>query len=162
MSQDQRRVLRGLELIEDDWRYLGEPGAAGAEALIVPLAQLAHVLAQEPRPARLGVRLAASDAVEALEPHLGKLALVAFEFPGTGDGRGYSAARLLRERYGFRHELRAIGKVKQDQIFFMIRSGFDAFELAAGEDVEAARCAQRRFDVAYQPQRSGSVTSANS
>jgi uncharacterized protein (DUF934 family) len=173
-----RRLLRGLELIEDDWRYAGEaaPSAPMPDALIVPLAELARVLAEAPRPTRLGVRLAASDAVETLEPYLGQLELVAIDFPGPGEGRGYSAARLLRERFGFRHEIRAVGKVKPDQLFFMARSGFDAFELSAGESLEDARRAWQRFDVAYQPgaslagihaqrftaQRSGSATSANS
>jgi len=175
-SAAARRVLRAFELIADDWRYPGEAAAQGPRALIVPLAELAEALAAQPRPARLGVRLAAGDAVEALAPHLARLELVAIDFPGTGEGRGYSAARLLRQRFGFQHEIRAVGKVKQDQIFFMARSGFDAFELAPGEDAEAARRALRRDAVVYQPgasvagieprrfaaQRSGSATSAKS
>jgi uncharacterized protein (DUF934 family) len=165
-----RQVLRGLELIEDDWRHAAEVAPAGPapDALIVPLAELARVLTETARPRRLGVRLAPGDAVETLEPYLAQLELVAIEFPGPGEGRGYSAARLLRERLGFRHEIRAVGKVKQDQLLFMARCGFDAFELAPGESLEGARRALQRFDVAYQlgarvaAQRSGSATSANS
>jgi len=74
------------------------------------------------------------------------------EFPNPSDGRGYSQARLLRERLGFRGELRAVGAgVRQDQVFLLARCGFDALELAAGEDAQAARRALERYDVAYQP-----------
>ena len=74
------------------------------------------------------------------------------EFPNPGDGRGYSQARLLRERLGFRGELRALGAgVRQDLVFLLARCGFDTLELAAGEDAAAAQRAFTRYDVAYQP-----------
>jgi uncharacterized protein (DUF934 family) len=83
---------------------------------------------------------------------LPRLKLVAIEFPNAGDGRGYSQAQLLRERLGFVGELRALGAgVRQDQVFFLARSGFDTLELAAGEDVAAAVRAFERYDVGYQP-----------
>jgi len=98
------------------------------------------------------VRLTPTDAVEELAAELPFLSVVEVEFPSASDGRGYSQARLLRERLGFRGELRAVGAgVRQDQIFLLARCGFDAFELAAGEDPEAARRALARYDVAYQP-----------
>lgn len=147
-----RHILRRREWVADDWRYLGEE-AAGAEALIVPLAELR----QDPgrwrtRPGRLGVRLGPADRVEELAPELPALALVAVEFPNPGDGRGYSSGRLLRTRYAFAGELRALGAgVRQDQVFLLARCGFDALELAAGEDPVAACRALDRYDVAYQP-----------
>ena len=74
------------------------------------------------------------------------------QFPNPGDGRGYSQGRLLRERFGFTGELRAVGAgVRQDQVFLLARCGFDALELAAGEDPQAALAALSRYDVAYQP-----------
>src|SRR5256885_13689519 len=100
----------------------------------------------------LGVRLTPVDRVEELAQELPRLDLVAGEFPSPSDGRGCSQARLLRERLGFRGELRAVGAgVRQDQVFLLARCGFDALELAAGEDAEAARRALERYDVAYQP-----------
>jgi len=66
------------------------------------------------------------------------------------DGRGYSIARLLRERYGWRGELRAIGDVLRDQLFYLTRCGFDAFELRAGQDAQAALTALADFSEAYQ------------
>jgi uncharacterized protein (DUF934 family) len=90
--------------------------------------------------------------VEELAEELPRLDLVAVEFPTPIDGRGYSAGRLLRERLGFRGELRAVGAgVRQDQVFLLARCGFDAIELADGEDPDAARRALQRYDVAYQP-----------
>jgi uncharacterized protein (DUF934 family) len=100
----------------------------------------------------LGVRAVPADKVEDLSPHLGRLALVAIEFPGPGEGRGYTYARLLRQRYGFKGEIRAVGPgVKQDLLFFMFRCGFDAFELAEHENLAEARAALHRFTLAYQP-----------
>jgi uncharacterized protein (DUF934 family) len=100
----------------------------------------------------VGVRVAPADRVEDLAPHLAQVAWVAIEFPGPGEGRGYSYARLLRQRYGFKGEIRAVGAaVKQDLLFFMARCGFDAFELVPGQNLEEARRALHRFTLAYQP-----------
>jgi uncharacterized protein (DUF934 family) len=147
-----RRILRRREIVADDWMHLGEDAADGAP-LIVPLAELR----KDPDrwwqwSGRLGVRLAPVDRVEELEDELPRLDLVAVEFPTPVDGRGYSQARLLRERLGFRGELRAVGAgVRQDQVFLLARCGFDAIELADGEDADGARRALQRYDVAYQP-----------
>ncbi len=147
-----RRILRQRELLVDDWRYLGEE-AAEADAVIVPLSQLRSDLRRwQHRTGRLGARLGPADAVEELAPLLPRLALIALEFPNPGDGRGYSQARVLRTRLGFRGELRAMGAgVRQDQAFLLARCGFDSLEPAPGVDPEAVRRALTRYDVAYQP-----------
>ena len=173
-----RRILRRLELVDDDWRYLGEDDAGSAAGLwlIVPSTALRTGAADARRLERLGVRVGAAERIEDLAPELPRLALVAFEFPAPGDGRGYTYARLLRERYWFTGEVRAVGVVKRDQLFFMARAGFDAFELSPGEELEGALQSLHTFTVAYQPgaphapvrqqryfaQRSGSSTSAKS
>ncbi len=98
------------------------------------------------------MRLSPVDRVEELAAELPRLALVACEFPSPGEGRGYSQGRLLRERYGFAGQLRAVGAgVKQDLVFHLARCGFDALELAPGEDVAAAVRAWQRYEVGYQP-----------
>jgi len=147
-----RHILRRREWVVDDWRHFGEE-AAEAESLIVPLAELRRDPQRwRTRPGRLGARLAPGDRVEELEGELAHLQLVAIEFPNPGDGRGYSSGRLVRERLGYTGELRAVGAgVREDQVFLLARCGFDAFELAPGEDPEAARRALARYDVAYQP-----------
>lgn len=144
-----RNLLRRHEIVQDDWQYLGEEPRGSSESLIVPLAELReHAAAWR---GRLGVRIAPADHIAALVSELPRLALIAIEFPAPGEGRGYTQARLLRSRHAFAGELRAVGAVKRDQLFFMARCGFDAFELAAGEDPEAAVQALKRFTVSYQP-----------
>ncbi|HEY6240935.1 MAG TPA: DUF934 domain-containing protein, partial [Burkholderiales bacterium] len=76
--------------------------------------------------------------------------LIAVNFPKFGDGRGYSIARLLRERYGFRGELRAIGDVLHDHLFFMEQCGFDAFALREDQDAQEALSVFGTFSDAYQ------------
>ncbi len=99
----------------------------------------------------LGVRLANDVDPEALAAELPKWDAVAIEFPKYTDGRGYSLARLLRERYGYTGELRAVGDVLHDQLMFMERCGFDAYELKAGKDIQGALSAFEAIDVRYQP-----------
>ncbi|MDF1762419.1 MAG: DUF934 domain-containing protein [Oleibacter sp.] len=77
-------------------------------------------------------------------------ARICIDFPKFSDGRGYSAARLLRERYGFNGELRAVGDVLIDQLFFMKRCGFDTFALRDDQVLEDALAAFSTFSVSYQ------------
>lgn len=101
---------------------------------------------------KLAVRVAPADQVEALAPHLASIGLVAIDIPSPGEGRGYTYARLLRQRFGFKGEIRAVGAaVKQDLLFFLLRCGFDAFELVPTENLTEARQALHRFTLAYQP-----------
>jgi uncharacterized protein (DUF934 family) len=83
------------------------------------------------RNAPVGVYLGNTDPVEALAPDLNRIAVVMLDFPKYTDGRAYSQARLLRERHGYRGELRATGNVLRDQLLFMRRCGFDAYEVDA-------------------------------
>ena len=91
-----------------------------------------------------------------LAPHLDRLTLVALRFPTFKDGRAYSQARILRERYRFCGELRATGEVLRDQFLFLLRSGFDAFEVAKTADVAAFASSAQRYSVFYQPGTDGS------
>jgi uncharacterized protein (DUF934 family) len=93
-----------------------------------------------------------------LVPHLSRLAAVALVFPTFRDGRAYSQARLLRERHGYRGELRATGQVLRDQFLFMMRAGFDAFEVKKESDAEAFAATVKRYSVFYQPTGDGRVT----
>ncbi len=77
--------------------------------------------------------------------------LVCIQFPKFADGRGYSAARLLRERYGFTGTLRALGDVLRDQLNYMARCGFDSFVMAPGKDPRASLSAFEDFSESYQP-----------
>ena len=72
------------------------------------------------------------------------------DFPKIGEGRGFSQARMLRQRYRYVGELRARGALKRDQLFFLARCGFDSFDLDPTEDLQAALAALNDFSVAYQ------------
>jgi uncharacterized protein (DUF934 family) len=99
-----------------------------------------------------------SRPVSELAPYLNRLALVVLVFPIFRDGRGYSQARILRERYGFTGELRATGQVLRDQFLFLLRAGFDSFEVTKEADAAVFVDSIRRFDVFYQPTGDGRAT----
>jgi uncharacterized protein (DUF934 family) len=98
----------------------------------------------------LGVWLDSHEDPEALADDLDRLSLVAVNFPKFTDGRGYSIARLLRERYHYQGEIRAIGDVLQDQLFYMQRCGIDAYALRADKDIEKALAGLSVFSETYQ------------
>lgn len=149
------RILRRHELVADDWVSLVDPAAplpADSDSVIVPFARFhANRDTFLGRSGRLGIRLAPADRVEDLAADLARISLVAVEFTGPGEGRGYSAAKLLRQRYRFAGEIRAVGYVKQDQLYLMARCGIDSFELPPAEKVEEALATLARFKVAYTP-----------
>ena len=93
-----------------------------------------------------------------LVPYLANVAVIALVFPTFRDGRAYTQARLLRERHGFKRELRATGQVLRDQFVFMLRAGFDAFEVKKQSDAEAFATTVKHYSVFYQPTGDGRVT----
>ena len=96
------------------------------------------------------LRLEPADEPARFAHLLGAVSRVEVNIPSFTDGRGYSIARLLRERHGYRGELRAVGDVQRDQLFYLARCGFDAFLLREGEDAQAALAALHDFSEAYQ------------
>jgi uncharacterized protein (DUF934 family) len=146
-----RRLLRDRQIVFDEWRYVAEAAGDAGAPLIVTFDQWQ----MEPdtwiaRGSPLGVVLSAAHKIEQLAPDLARFALIAAEFSGPSEGRGYSQARLLRERWNFKGELRATGYVRRDQLFFMARCGFNSFELPEA-DLEDAHTAFSTFSAAYQP-----------
>jgi len=150
--ETMREIIRRREVIIDDWRTIDEDPKGESGQVILPLTRW-H--AERDRwwswNGRIGVRINPADRVELLRADLARLALIAIEFPTPSEGRGYSQARVLRDRLGFTGEIRAVGHVKRDQIFFMARCGIDAFELAQGVNPQSVLAAFDDFDVAYQP-----------
>jgi uncharacterized protein (DUF934 family) len=156
----ERLIIRGGRVVADDWTVV-EPIAPGAEIvlppgkLIVPLAWwTAHrdllTACYLARGLPLGVWLEGADDPALLATDLHRIALIAIRFPKFADGRGYSSAALLRTRYGFKGELRAIGDVLRDQLFYLKRVGFDAFAVRADKDIHDAAKALADFSVTYQ------------
>ncbi|ENZ81228.1 MULTISPECIES: DUF934 domain-containing protein [Caulobacter] len=99
---------------------------------------------------RVGVRVESHEEVEGLAYDLPRIAVVALVFPKYRDGRAYTSARLLRERFGYQGQIRAVGDVLREQAGFMVRCGFDAFEPADGATPEAWTKAASRFRHVYQ------------
>lgn len=100
---------------------------------------------------RVGVLLSPADDAYLLEGKLENVDVVAVDFPSYQDGRGYTHARHVREQLGFKGEVRAVGDIGADHVFFLRRCGCDAFLLREGEDTERAQQALARYSVAYQP-----------
>lgn len=157
------KLIKQQRLADDHWKVLRLAENETPESvrlpigpLLVPLAvwrarkeDLIHRNWEHDEP--LGVWLAADEGPEAIADELGDFTVVAVHFPKLADGRGYSTARLLRERHGYRNELRAIGDVGQDQLFFLNRVGFDSFAVKeTGDELESALAAFDSFPEAYQ------------
>ncbi len=145
------RIIRNRALVDDDFVHV--PDGAELPANAKPIVTLARYVESRASlldaHAALGVRLP-SDKLPSDIPDLGRLALVAVEFPKFTDGRGFSIARQLRQRYAFQGELRAVGWVLRDQLFYMERCGFNAFELKPGKPLESALEAFGEFSATYQ------------
>lgn len=146
-------LLKDGKAVDDSWIAVADGEAIPADRpAILPLERWkAERDALRGHNAPLGVRLESGDKVEDIADDLGRLALVTLDFPKFQDGRAFSSARILRERHGFKGELRAVGNVLRDQFLFMRRCGFDAFEVADAAAAETWRRAIAEITVAYQP-----------
>jgi uncharacterized protein (DUF934 family) len=153
-------LIKNKRIVPDTWQLLEPTADGGLPALpqtgdwIVPLALWVEQRAQlaehkNERSGRNGVLLENTEDAHALAGDFDKLALIAVRFPKFTDGRGYSIARLLR-RLGWKGELRAVGDVLRDQLFYMTRCGFDAFALRADQDAQSALTAFSDFSAPYQ------------
>ena len=130
-------------------------------AVLVPAARLlANADDLLARSGTTGVLWPNDRNISELAPYLNRLALVTLVFPNFRDGRAYSQARILRERYNFRGELRATGQVLRDQFLLLYRAGFDAFELTKAADAPAFINAMATYSVFYQPTGDGHPTAA--
>jgi uncharacterized protein (DUF934 family) len=128
-------------------------------AILIPAARfLEDAEALSNRPGKTGVTWPNNRDIDDLVPYLDRLAVVALVFPSFRDGRAYSQARLLRERHGFKGELRATGQVLRDQFVFMLRAGFNAFEVKKDSDAEAFATTVKHYSVFYQPTGDGRIT----
>ena len=148
-------MIRGRAIVENDWLHVpdGEDVPAGRRVTVSLERWLSAHADGEVLPS--GVRLAPDDSVDALAECLDRLEMIALEFGAFAEGRGFSQARLLRERLGFTGELRALGAVTRDRIAFMERCGIEGFELAEGEDPEEALEAFEELALPYQPATDG-------
>jgi uncharacterized protein (DUF934 family) len=155
-------IIKNRTVIDDDaWQVVraAEDGtlpavdALPAGKVLVPFAlwqaERAALVAAKTKD-ELGVWLAPDSEPADLVADFDAIVLIGIDFPRFADGRGYSIARLLRERYGWSGELRAIGDVLRDQLFYMSRCGFDAFAVRADRDIHDALRALGDFTLTYQ------------
>jgi uncharacterized protein (DUF934 family) len=146
-----RRLLRDRQIVADEWLYAAEAAGDALAPLIVTVDAWRNERDQWiARGSLLGLAIAPAHKVETVAQDLPFFALIAAQFPGPADGRGYTQGRLLRERFDFKGELRATGYVRRDQLFFLARCGFNSFELSDA-DIEDAHLALASFSAAYQP-----------
>ncbi len=150
-----QRIIKHREVVDDRWHLLPKDATLetvpNCDDVIIPLnLWLEHGPALRGRDGGLGVWLDADEEPEAIAEDLDKFKVIAVNFPAFTDGRGFSTARLLRERFGYKGELRAIGDVLRDQLFFMQSCGFDAYAIRADRDPHAALAGLDDFSEVYQ------------
>ncbi|WP_394244156.1 DUF934 domain-containing protein [Halopseudomonas laoshanensis] len=150
-----QQLIKGDALVKETWHLLPAEttleGLSNSDDLIVPLnLWLDHSHALKARDGGLGVWLNSDEEVEAIADDLEHFQVIALNFPVFSDGRSYSNARLLRDRYGYKGEVRAIGDVLRDQLFLMKRCGFDAFVIREDRNAEEALESLKDFSEVYQ------------
>lgn len=143
-------LIKDRQIIDDAWTLVrdAEAGAPAGPA-ILPLA-LWKTLRDSRAAADTGVWLAPADDPAELAGAVAELPVIAVDFPQLADGRGYSIGRLLRERYGFAGELRAIGDVLRDQLYPLEQVGFNAFSLREDRDPAKDIAGLHDFSLGYQ------------
>lgn len=152
-----QKLIKNREIIEDTWLLLTDitPSSALETAhdadILVPLGYwLENQEALQSRAGKTGVWLDSHELPSALKDSLSTLAIVAINFPKFSDGRGYGIARELRVTMGFDWEIRAIGDVLRDQLFYMARCGFNAFAMRDDQNLEESLAAFDTFSDGYQ------------
>ena len=148
-------LLKGAVVVEDPWIEVADDAPLPAAHALISFARWQSLVPGETLPSPLGVVLEPEQDVRPLAPSLAGLDLVALRFPKFTDGRPSSRARLLRERYGFQGEIRAIGDILVDQLQMLRRCGFDSFLLADSQSPELAQAELERFTVHFQPGADG-------
>lgn len=152
-----REIIKDKVVINDDWTILRLEDGDAAEAAVVPTGKIIVPLsvweAQRTKlsdRAEIGVWIASHERPEVLKEDIAKFSVIAVDFPKFSDGRGYSIAYNLRARLGFTGELRAIGDVLRDQMFYMQRVGFNAFATREDRSIHDALKGLFDFSEAYQ------------
>lgn len=147
------KLIKDGALANDEWQLLDADASIELPQgkIIVPLAVWQERQAElSNRQGEVGVCLDSADLADTLGDKARDLPLIAINFPTFMDGRGFSTARLLRDSYGFEGELRAVGHIIRDQLFYLRRCGFNSFVFGDEVDAEAALASLEDFSEAYQ------------
>ncbi len=148
-----RRIIKNRHILDDDCHHLGDDDALPSGPFTVSLARWNKERAQlsKDRAADVGVRIPNDLDVNEVMDQLMGLPRIVVEFPKFSDGRAMSQARVMREQYEFKGEIRATGDVLRDQIWHMYRCGIDAFEPRPDRSIEDALKAFSEMSINYQP-----------
>lgn len=146
------RIIVDAQIVDDSWYSLDDCGAIEGGDLIVSLARWqSEREALVAHSGRIGVRVPNTIDVRTLADDLQHWDVIVLSLPTFKDGRAYSQARILRDQLGYRGQLRATGEVLRDQLFYLRRVGFNAFEVQAHRRIEDVLLGLRDFTVTYQP-----------
>ena len=147
-------IIKNNHVSEDDWTLLDAEAtldqALQSKKALIPASLWQEHSSQLQGLQDLGIWLEADQAIEDLADDLARFSVIALNFPAFTDGRHFSSARLLRERYAYTGEIRAIGDVLRDQLFFMQRCGFDAYAIRADRCPTDALKSLTELSVTYQ------------
>ena len=153
------QLVKASRVVEDRFVRVTDDDPLPDGPLLLPAERFfADSAGFDARTGPVGVLWPNNRTVSELAPHLHQLALIALNFPSFRDGRAYSQARQLREHYGFRGELRATGDILRDQYLFLIRAGFDCFEVKKDADVKSFVDSALRYSIFYQPAGDGRIS----
>jgi uncharacterized protein (DUF934 family) len=151
------QIILDKQIANDDWTLVADDMALTSAKEVINFIRWANAIGSEKEAliakrdaGTLGIQLNAGDTADLLADDSQGFALINVEFPQFADGRGYSAARLLRERYGFSGQLRSVGDVLFDQLFFMMRCGFNAMAMREDQDLDLCVKGFETFTSSYQ------------
>lgn len=147
------QIIKDRTLTTDAWRFLADDAEIPGDSYVTVTLQrwLNDKAVLSGRTGQTGVRIEPDDNIGDLACDLPNLSLIEVDFPTFTDGRGFSLVRLLRDKYGYRSEIRAVGQFSADQVFYLSRVGVDTFALADEAQAQVALAAFNDFSVTYQP-----------
>ena len=152
LKTESMQIIKDKQIIDNDWAFVADDAEINDTGNItVSLARWKNQ--QQPllnRSGNIGIRLKPTDPIEDLHDTLSGVDLIELDFPGFGDGRLFSHARLLRSRLGYTGEIRAVGSFLPDQMFYLWRVGVNAFQLANQQQIPLALTCLDDFSVRYQ------------
>ena len=144
------RIIKDRQIVNDDWIYIDD-GALMPGNITVSLQRWQADKEQlMQHSGKLGIRLTAEDPLEDIATDLSRFNLVEIYFKVFTDGRSFSQARLLRNRYHFAGEIRAVGHFMRDQIYYLHRVGVNSFKLDDDNELQGALSCIKDFSVNYQ------------
>jgi uncharacterized protein (DUF934 family) len=159
IRRNRLRVIKDNSIHEDGWNRIAgiKPGERLPEGdIILPFQYWkGNRDSLKDHKGRIAVCINGDDRIEDVAASLQEFELIALEFPAFKDGRCYSHARLLRDRYHYQGDIRAVGDVLRDQLFYMKRCGISSFAIREDKDIQDALNALRDFTVTYQTAADG-------